>query len=79
MMDLLVEAIRAAVETWPRQIMITTHSPLFACQWPIRNIRLIEQGVIRPVPEGLAEAIQEERLRLLDAWMMDMLTGEFRL
>jgi energy-coupling factor transporter ATP-binding protein EcfA2 len=79
MMDLLVEAIRAAVKTWPRQIIITTHSPLFACQWPIRNIRLIEQGVIRPVPEGLAEDIQEERLRLLDAWMMDMLTGEFRL
>lgn len=78
MMDLLAEAIRAAVDQWPRQVIITTHSPLFASQWPVENIRLMEQGAIRSIPKGLVEDIREKRLRLLDAWMMDMLTGEFR-
>lgn len=76
--DLLVEAIQAAVEQWPRQIVLTTQSPIFASHWPIESIRLIKNGTINSVSENFREDIQEKRLQLLDAWLMDMLIGEFQ-
>ena len=78
MIDILANAIRSADFHFNRpigrQILLTTHSPLLDGEWPPEHLRVIQRGDIQPPPEFLARAIREERIRLLEAWLMDMLT-----
>ncbi len=78
MVDILADAIRSADFHFNRpigrQILLTTHSPILAGEWPPEHLRVIQRGVIQPVPEFLAHAVREKRIQLLEAWLMDMLT-----
>lgn len=78
MLDLLAEAMRSAVHHFyhpsGRSLIVTTHSPLLAGEWPPEHVRLIHRGQITPLPDFLSRALREDRIRLLEAWLMDMLT-----
>jgi hypothetical protein len=78
MQDLLAETLQSAVyhfyRPFGRQLLVTTHSPVLAGEWPPEHIRLLHRGRIEPLPDFLARALQEDRIRLLEAWLLDMLT-----
>lgn len=75
--SVVVEAIRAATEQFSKQVLITTHSPLFVAEWPAESIRIIDRGRIRLIPDDLAETLHYNRLAFTSWWMADMLAGEF--
>lgn len=78
MLDLLAEALQSAVYSFDapigRQVLLTTHSPVLAGEWPPEHVRLIQRGTVQALPDFLARALREERIRLLEAWLLDMLT-----
>ena len=78
MVDVLASAIQSASHHFnrpiERSILITTHSPLLAGEWAPEHIRVIDRGRVKPLPDFIARAVREERIRLIEAWLMDMLT-----
>lgn len=77
MADVAVEAIQNAARKSPARVVFLTGNPHYAVDWPPDDVRILDCGRVRRLPDGLVKSFREGRFDIVSAWMMDMLTGEF--
>ncbi len=80
MLETFHDAIMTILEEFCRPVMkhiiFTTHSPAFAGLFRPEHIRILERGNVHSIGEEMKESLRSERIKLLEAWLLDMLESE---